>query len=491
MDSGVAVQQGFLSLFVLCPLLWSGYATPTYHLSNVLDIIEELEGQDTGMTILNVTAILRNLQTSDQDFHRLLLGEIPVPVDLSGLLSHGKQTFLREVMNHEVGRLVERGVVLTPDGTTVAMGNLVAGIEAGLKREVRLPHGGLWAPVDNLCALTLAKDLGLAFLAHHVNKSQEMLASDGCWDNVDHPRVFTRTGPWTMATSALINGGMDGFILGGLLAQLPPPLPTLSALLTDYYSQAPGLLRLKARSRRTNFGATFHLGNFTSQVLGAVSLYDQLRNNSVLRDLEDNTLREMCEQGVQLFRQNYLVCPAIIPRCMWGARPFKGEPVQLALPLRFIYIHHTYQPSQPCTNFPDCAANMRSIQNFHQDDRQWSDIGYNFLVGSDGYMYEGRGWQWLGAHTKGQNSKGYGVGFIGNYSSELPERRALELVRDSFTRCAVAGGKITSHYSIQGHRQHRDTSCPGNALFSEITTWKAFKEVENTRPTVRGASTDI
>ncbi|XP_055520278.1 LOW QUALITY PROTEIN: N-acetylmuramoyl-L-alanine amidase-like [Leucoraja erinacea] len=481
MDTG-GVPQGFLSLWLLCPLLWSGYATPTYHLSNVLSIIEELEGQETGMTILNVTAVLRSLQTSDQDFRRLLLGESQAPVDLSGLLSQAKESFLREVMNHEVGRLVERGVVLTPDGTTVAMGNLVAGVEAGLKREVRSPRSGadadLWAPVDSLYALTLAKDLGLAFLAHQANKNQEMLASDGCWDDVDRPRVFTWTGPWTLATSALINGGMDGFTLGDHLAQHPPPLPRLSTLLRDYYSQAPGLLPLKARSRRMNFEATFDLGNFTGQVLGAVSLYDQLRNNSVLGDLERNTFRKMCEQGVKLFHQNYLECPAIIPRCMWGARPFKGEPIQLALPLRFIYIHHTYMPSQPCTNFPDCAANMRSIQNFHQDERQWSDIGYSFLAGSDGYMYEGRGWHWVGAHTLGQNSKGYGVSFIGNYSSELPEPTALALVRDSFTRCAVVGGKITSDYAIHGHRQHRATSCPGNALFSEITTWKAFKEVD-------------
>ena len=38
----------------------------------------------------------------------------------------------------------------------------------------------------------------------------------------------------------------------------------------------------------------------------------------------------------------------------------------------------------------------------------WSDIGYSFLVGGDGKVYEGRGWNHVGAHTSGYNSEGIG-----------------------------------------------------------------------------------
>lgn len=61
---------------------------------------------------------------------------------------------------------------------------------------------------------------------------------------------------------------------------------------------------------------------------------------------------------------------------MWGARPYKGTPTQLKLPLSFVYIHHTSSPSQPCRTFPECAADMRAMQHFHQVDRGWDDIGY-------------------------------------------------------------------------------------------------------------------
>ena len=30
---------------------------------------------------------------------------------------------------------------------------------------------------------------------------------------------------------------------------------------------------------------------------------------------------------------------------------------------------------------------------------EWSDIGYNFIVGEDGNVYEGRGWGIRGAHA--------------------------------------------------------------------------------------------
>ena len=38
----------------------------------------------------------------------------------------------------------------------------------------------------------------------------------------------------------------------------------------------------------------------------------------------------------------------------------------------------------------------------------WNDIGYSFLVGGDGKVYEGRGWNHVRAHTSGYNSEGIG-----------------------------------------------------------------------------------
>ena len=55
----------------------------------------------------------------------------------------------------------------------------------------------------------------------------------------------------------------------------------------------------------------------------------------------------------------------------------------------------------------------------------WSDIGYSFLVGGDGNVYEGRGWGREGAHTFGYNSVSYAASFMGDYTSTLPPTSAL------------------------------------------------------------------
>lgn len=68
----------------------------------------------------------------------------------------------------------------------------------------------------------------------------------------------------------------------------------------------------------------------------------------------------------------------MIPRCIWGAAPYRGTPTNLTLPLTFMFIHHTAIPSQPCLTFQQCSADMRSMQRFHQEDRGWDDIGYRY-----------------------------------------------------------------------------------------------------------------
>ena len=45
----------------------------------------------------------------------------------------------------------------------------------------------------------------------------------------------------------------------------------------------------------------------------------------------------------------------------------------------------------------------------HQIDRKWADIGYHFLVGENGKVYEGRGWHREAAHSTGWNNEAYGI----------------------------------------------------------------------------------
>lgn len=108
------------------------------------------------------------------------------------------------------------------------------------------------------------------------------------------------------------------------------------------------------------------------------------------------------------------------------------------------------------------------------------------MVGSDGYLYQGRGWHWVGAHTRGHNTKGYGVGYVGNFSATLPDPDAIALVRDGLLPCAVRAGRLRHDYALRGHRQVVNTSCPGDSLFQEIRTWRGFQVGTGSRGIHRG-----
>ena len=65
-------------------------------------------------------------------------------------------------------------------------------------------------------------------------------------------------------------------------------------------------------------------------------------------------------------------------------------------PVSYAVIHHS--ESGACTSKTACISLVKGFQNYHMDSNGWSDIGYSFLVGEDGNIYEGRGWSKVGAH---------------------------------------------------------------------------------------------
>ncbi|XP_068623392.1 peptidoglycan-recognition protein LB-like [Battus philenor] len=159
-------------------------------------------------------------------------------------------------------------------------------------------------------------------------------------------------------------------------------------------------------------------------------------------------------------------------RSEWGARPPSGVKA-LALPVPYVIIHHSYIPGA-CHTEKECAQAMRSMQNAHQLTNNWEDIGYNFAVGGDGAVYEGRGWTNVGAHASAYNPFSIGIVLIGDWVSTVPPKHQLETTKKLIAQ-GVELGYISQDYKLIGHRQVRNTECPGEALFQEISTWNQFE----------------
>lgn len=105
----------------------------------------------------------------------------------------------------------------------------------------------------------------------------------------------------------------------------------------------------------------------------------------------------------------------IVERSEWGGR----EPKLVETfdgPIPFVIIHHSYIPSA-CYSEKACESAMRKMQDMHQLQNGWNDIGYSFAVGGDGRIYRGRGYNVIGAHAPRYNDKSIGICLIGDWRS--------------------------------------------------------------------------
>uniref|UniRef100_A0A8C8DV71 Peptidoglycan recognition protein 6 n=1 Tax=Oryzias sinensis TaxID=183150 RepID=A0A8C8DV71_9TELE len=440
------------------------------HMKDFIKAVQQVEDENPELEAVEVLRMLRRTAHLNDAFVQHFLPDAgssgpELDADLSGYLQ-------RAVQHRVLEGAREEGVVLAPDGMTVAVGPLLLGIEAGFLSTIP-------GRVPGLYQLTLAGNLGVSIRRRSENG--EPLGTDGCWDNLTAPHVFTLSDTASTLTAAQVHGGMDGVILGKEVSAKAGESVKLSSLLTDYYLHQldargmDGAPRLISRRRRELFKVLVAPPVLIRQVAKSMELREKLEGRVKMEVRQKRRLMAAVKETMKEFVHVFMECPPIIARCTWGAAPYIGTPTLLSLPLTYLFIHHTASPSQPCLTFEQCSADMRSMQRFHQEERGWDDIGYSFVAGSDGNVYEGRGWKWQGAHTGGYNSKGYGVSFIGDYTSTLPSQHAMALVRDQLASCAVAGGRLVSSYILKGHRQMVSTSCPGNTFYKEITTWGHYQ----------------
>ncbi|XP_045185303.2 peptidoglycan-recognition protein SC2-like [Mercenaria mercenaria] len=167
-------------------------------------------------------------------------------------------------------------------------------------------------------------------------------------------------------------------------------------------------------------------------------------------------------------------CPRIISRSEWNARP-AVKTTWMSNSVTYAIIHHA--TGSRCFSTATCKTKVKSYQNYHMDTKGWWDIGYNFVVGEDGNIYEGRGWNVRGAHAGSSaiNRNSIGICVIGDFSNTVPNTAAQNAVK-SLLNCAKNNGKLASSYTLCGHRDVRSTQCPGQSFYNLIKTWSNYNE---------------
>ncbi|KAG7223037.1 hypothetical protein INR49_015926 [Caranx melampygus] len=159
----------------------------------------------------------------------------------------------------------------------------------------------------------------------------------------------------------------------------------------------------------------------------------------------------------------------IISRAQWGAAAPKQKE-KLKSSAQRVIIHHTALPS--CKGLKECQDRVLSIQRGHMTERRFDDIGYNFLIGGDGTVFEGRGWGVVGAHTKGQNHDSVGIAFMGNFNNDTPSKESILAVK-LLLQSGVSQDFLSREFSLFGHRDLGTTECPGENLYAALQQLKS------------------
>ncbi len=154
-----------------------------------------------------------------------------------------------------------------------------------------------------------------------------------------------------------------------------------------------------------------------------------------------------------------------------------GEKEYLVWPIghddkkELVVVHHTAEGS-PRSNARSDMERMRTIYEYHTVGRGWGDIGYNFVVGPNGLIFEGRagGDNAVGAHAYCNNVGSIGVSLMGNFQTGKPTDKQLTALRwllvyltdkhkiDPEGTVIFHGKKMPT---IVGHRDVGRTACPG------------------------------
>ncbi|XP_023443319.1 peptidoglycan recognition protein 4 [Dasypus novemcinctus] len=163
-------------------------------------------------------------------------------------------------------------------------------------------------------------------------------------------------------------------------------------------------------------------------------------------------------------------CPGIVPRSAWEAGEIHCP--KMNFPAKYVIIIHT--AGRTCSASDECRLLVRDIHSLVHDRFSSCDIGYNFLVGQDGMIYEGVGWTVQGSHTPGYNDIALGIAFMGTFSGTPPNAAALEAAQN-LIQCAVDKKYLSPNYLLVGQMDVRNTLSPGQALYNIIRTWPHFK----------------
>jgi N-acetyl-anhydromuramyl-L-alanine amidase AmpD len=130
-----------------------------------------------------------------------------------------------------------------------------------------------------------------------------------------------------------------------------------------------------------------------------------------------------------------------------GTKRYETRPLS---DIKYLVIHHSAAPAE---------VGPRRIAEYHVNKQHWPGIGYHFLVGADGALYQGNTLETVSYHAAQANPYSVGICFLGDFTTTVPPAAQLQ-----------AGAHLAAWLmqqlgipldSVRGHREFMQTACPG------------------------------
>ncbi|SKC59226.1 peptidoglycan recognition protein family protein [Maledivibacter halophilus] len=115
---------------------------------------------------------------------------------------------------------------------------------------------------------------------------------------------------------------------------------------------------------------------------------------------------------------------------------------------------------------------FESIKKYHVEQKKWRDIGYHYLITTDGYLHKGRDEKEVGAHTIGENEKSIGICLVGNFDKYEPNKNQLYTLYKLLKNISSRYGLLPIH----GHNEFSTKTCPGTKFPMKEVLEKAYKD---------------
>ncbi|CAH2002071.1 unnamed protein product [Acanthoscelides obtectus] len=159
-------------------------------------------------------------------------------------------------------------------------------------------------------------------------------------------------------------------------------------------------------------------------------------------------------------------------RDSWGGEP-PHDKIPFKRPPKVVLISHT--ASSFCKTIDECSKILKQLQADHMA-RNWNDIGYNFMIGGDGAIFVGRGWNSTSFHMMSEYN--VGISFIGNFNEDFLNEEMIQAAKLLMDK-GLDMDAIAVDYQVVGQNQttkYQPTS-PGTNVVEVIKKWPRYSSI--------------